>query len=242
MKTTRALLILGLSLTCLTGCRSMIEETIRDYLKEHPEVVKAQVDVALKERGIKVRQKPKTIEQMLHERITVDVGSAPVMGPKDALITIVAFSDFQCTMCKRAVPTMKVLVDDYEGQVRVAFRLNPLRRHERAMSAAKASLAAHEQGKFWEMHEGLFAIQSALSDENILKVANKHGLDIKKFESDWKSDKYDKQIKEDMAFARTHNVTVAPTFFVNGVRVEGARPVQYFKQLIGKLFAAKKPA
>ncbi len=223
------------------GCTGgMSDEAIKAYLEKNPEIIKAQVEAVLNEKGIRGRPKPKSIDELMKSRIKVGLNNAPIKGAKDAPITIVEFSDFQCPFCKRVNPTMDQLLKDYEGKVRVAFRQHPLSFHKQAMPAAKASLAAHEQGKFWEMHDELFEIQRQLTDENILKAAKKIGLDIKKFEKDWKSNKYDAQIQEDIKFARSNGATGTPAFFVNGVYVKGAKQAPYFKRLIDKLLAENK--
>jgi protein-disulfide isomerase len=86
-------------------------------------------------------------------------------------VTVVAFSDFQCPFCSRAVPTLKQIEDDYKGKVRIAFKQLPLPFHDKAHLAAEAALAAHEQGKFWQMHDKLFANQQALDRPNLEKYA-----------------------------------------------------------------------
>ena len=230
------LAVVGLALV-LNACQSQqnIEETVQQYLKDNPEVIKAQVQAVLKEQGIRGRPPQKSIEDLIKNPIKVDLNNAPVLGPEDAEITIVEFSDFQCPFCKRVVPTIHQLVKEYDGKVRVAFRQHPLSFHKDAMSAAKASLAAHEQGKFWEMHDALFENQRDLSDANIKKIAKDLGLNMAQFEKDWKSDKFDAQIQEDIKFARSNGATGTPAFFVNGVYVKGARPIAYFKEVIDKI-------
>lgn len=219
------------------ACQSQknVEETVKKYLEENPQVIKTQVQAVLKEQGIRGRPPEPSIDDMIKNPVKVGLNNAPVMGPKDAEITIVEFSDFQCPFCKRVVPTMKQLIKEYDGKVNVAFRQHPLSFHQNAMSAAKASLAANDQGKFWEMHDALFENQRDLSDATIKKIAKDIGLNVSQFEKDWKSNKYDKQIQEDLKFAQSHGATGTPAFFINGVYVKGARPIAYFKQVIEKI-------
>jgi len=89
----------------------------------------------------------------------IKLGDAPVKGPAGAKVTMVAFSDFQCPFCSRAVPVMKQIEDEYKGKVKIAFKQLPLPFHDKAHLAAEAALAANEQGKFWQMHDKLFANQ-----------------------------------------------------------------------------------
>ena len=104
-------------------------------------------------------------------------------GPKNAPVTIVEFSDFQCPFCGRVVPTLKQLEEQYKGKVRVAFKNQPLPFHPNARPAAEAALAANEQGKFWEMHDKLFANQQALDRAALEKYAQELGLDMDKFKA-----------------------------------------------------------
>ena len=90
---------------------------------------------------------------------TLDLSGSPSMGALDAKVTIIESSDFQCPFCGRVVPTMKQLLEQYPDDVRVVFKHNPLSFHKRALPAAKASMAAHAQGKFWEYHDKLFEVK-----------------------------------------------------------------------------------
>lgn len=95
------------------------------------------------------------------ERVKVDVGNAPTVGPKDAQITFVEFSDFQCPFCGRAYPTINQLMKEYEGKVQLVFKHFPLISiHPRAQKASEASECARDQGKFWEFHNALFENQT----------------------------------------------------------------------------------
>src|SRR5438876_8952995 len=97
------------------------------------------------------------------------VGNAPVSGAKDALVTIVQFSDFQCPFCSRVEPTMTQILKTYEGKVRVAWKDLPLPFHQNALPAAIVARVAGEEGKFWQMHEKLFANQQALDRPSLEK-------------------------------------------------------------------------
>lgn len=131
-------------------------------------------------------------------------------------------------------------MDAYKGKIRLAYRQNPLPFHPFASSAAKASLAAQDQGKFWEMYEALFANQKDLSDDGIRKIAQGVGLNMARFEKDWKSDKYDARIVEDINFAKNNQAGGTPAFFINGVLVSGAQPFENFKVVIDKLLSMQK--
>src|SRR5581483_2482422 len=110
-----------------------------------------------------------------------DVGDAPVKGPRDAPVTLLEFSDFQCPFCGRVGPTLKQLEDEYKGKLRIAFKNRPLPFHQNAQLAAEAALAAGDQGKFWEMHDKLFANQQALERADLEPYAQEIGLNVNQF-------------------------------------------------------------
>jgi protein-disulfide isomerase len=173
-------------------------------------------------------------------KFDVHVGDAPVKGPASAPVTLVAWSDFQCPFCSRAVPTVRQLETDYKGKLRIAFKQFPLPFHDKAHLAAEAALAANEQGKFWQMHDKMFANQQALDRPSLEKYAQEIGLDMTKFKAALDSgkfkDKVDAEDKEGAAFG----VTGTPTFFVNGTRLVGAQPLEAFKAVIDKELKGSK--
>jgi len=174
----------------------------------------------------------------------VDAGNGPTKGPKAAPVQIVIFSDFECPFCSRVVPTLKQIEKQYEGKVRVTWRNYPLPFHQNATPAAMASLAAHAQGKFWEMHDKLFENQKALSRPDLEKYAGDLGLDLAKFKADLDSNKYKADIDKDMAYGNSISGPIGtPTLFINGRKVAGAMPFESFKQIIEEsLKGGKKPA
>jgi len=164
----------------------------------------------------------------------VPVGHAPLKGGKDAKVTIVQFSDFQCPFCSRVEPTIAELLKDYGKDVRVAWKNNPLPFHPAAMPAAKAAMAAGEQGKFWEMHEKMFADQQHLDPQTFEKYAGELGLNMNKWKASFASDKFDAAIKEDQALAEKLGARGTPSFFINGRPLRGAQPTEQFKAVIDK--------
>jgi protein-disulfide isomerase len=173
------------------------------------------------------------------KKFDVKVGDAPVKGPASAPVTVVAWSDFQCPFCGRAAPTFRQLETDYAGKIRLAFKQFPLPFHDKAHLAAEAALAANEQGKFWQMHDKLFANQQALDRPSLEKYAQELGLDMGKFKAALDSgkfkDKVDAEDKEGAGFG----VTGTPTFFINGTRLVGAQPLDAFKAVIDKELKGK---
>jgi protein-disulfide isomerase len=173
------------------------------------------------------------------EKVEVSAGDAPARGPKNAPVQIVAFSDFQCPFCSRVLPTVKQVEDTYKGKVRLAFRNLPLPFHNNAEIAAQAGLAAHEQGKFWEMHDKMFANQQTLERANLEKYAEELHLNMARFRAALDSGKYKDKIQKDVADGNKIGATGTPTFFVNGIKVEGAVPFDDFKKVIDAELAKK---
>jgi protein-disulfide isomerase len=162
------------------------------------------------------------------EKVEIAVGNAPAGAP----VTIVAFSDFQCPFCAKVPPTLKQLEEDYKGKVRVAFKQLPLSFHDKAQLAAEASLAAHEQGRFWAFHDKLFANQQALDRQALEKYAGELDMDMKKFRAALDTGKFRDQVQKDGREAASVGATGTPTFFINGQRLVGAQPIESFKKVI----------
>ncbi|MDB4965579.1 MAG: Periplasmic thiol:disulfide interchange protein DsbA [Myxococcales bacterium] len=164
----------------------------------------------------------------------VDAGNAPAVGPKTAPVQIVEFSDFQCPFCSRVVPTIKQIEDKYPGKVHLAFRNYPLPFHNNAQGAAEAGAAANAQGKFWAMHDKMFANQGALDRPSLEKYAQEIGLDVSKFKSDLDAGKYKDEVQKDVQYANGlgGGGFGTPTFFINGRKIAGAMPFESFAQII----------
>ncbi len=176
-------------------------------------------------------------DDTVHE---VPVGDAPAKGKADAPVTIVAFSDFQCPFCSRVLPTLKSIEEKYGDKVRVAFKHQPLPFHQDARLAAAASMAAHEQGKFWEYHDKLFANSKALKRPELEKYAQELGLDLAKFKAALDSNKYESVIANDQALAKKVGANGTPTFFINGRKLVGAQPLPAFEAAIERALNEKK--
>lgn len=162
----------------------------------------------------------------------VPVGKSATKGPADALVTIVEFSEFQCPFCSRVGPTVKQILETYGRDVRVVFKHNPLPFHNNAQKAAEAAVEAREQGKFWEMHDLLFANQQALAPEDLEKHAKAVGLNAAKFKAALESGKHKVETDADQQLARSLGASGTPSFFINGRSLRGAQPFEAFKAVI----------
>jgi protein-disulfide isomerase len=165
-------------------------------------------------------------------RVSVSADDDPSLGPDDAAVTIIEFSDFQCPFCARVVPTIKQIEEEFGDSVRIVFRDFPLSFHQQAQKAAEAAECADDQGKFWEMHDKLFENQNALGIDSLKQYANELGLDGGEFDSCLDSGKHAEEVRKDFADGQQAGVTGTPAFFINGKLVSGAQPFSVFKQAI----------
>jgi protein-disulfide isomerase len=172
----------------------------------------------------------------------VDANQGPSKGPQDAPLQVVIFSDFQCPFCARLEPTLTQLEKAYRQQIRMVWKNYPLPFHENARPAAEAALAAQAQGKFWEMHDKLFADQRHLDRATYEKYAGELGLDLARFRADLDAQKYQDAIDADRKDAEAAGVTGTPAVFINGRKIMGAYPFETFKQIADDELAKKKAA
>jgi protein-disulfide isomerase len=159
--------------------------------------------------------------KVLEDAVTIPVSGAPERGPNDAKITLVEFSDFECPYCALAVKQVNLIMAAYPKDVRLIYKQFPLSMHPHAPLAAQASLAANEQGKFWEMHDLLFANSRKLTPDNMLIWAKQIGLNVDKFKADLDSGKLQSAVKKDEADGDAAGVYGTPAFFINGKLYNG---------------------
>jgi protein-disulfide isomerase len=176
--------------------------------------------------------KPRAAPAILEDPITIPIANAPEKGPANAKITVVEFSDFQCPYCAQAIAQADALLKMYPNDVRLVFKQFPLDDHPQARMAAEAALAAHAQGKFWPMHDKLFANSRNLNRENVLVWAKELGLDMQKFTADLQSGKYRKTVEKDLADGANAGVMGTPSFYLNGRKYNGLFDTAAVKPLI----------
>jgi protein-disulfide isomerase len=161
-------------------------------------------------------------------------------------VTIVEFSDFQCPFCARVNPTLARLQEAYPGKLRIVFRDLPLLNiHKNAGHAAEAAHCANDQGKFWEMHDRLFANQQKLAPADLKEHAVAIGLDAAAFNQCLDSGKYTADWRRDSEEASRLGLSGTPAFFINGRLLSGAQPYEAFAQIVDEELAlaeSKKPA
>lgn len=160
-------------------------------------------------------QAPVIVERIPDER-------RQVKGPDNAQVTIVAFSDFECSYCADATTSIKEILEKYP-QVRFVYRHFPLLGiHSNAFRAAEATECAAEQGKFWDMHDKMFTNQSALGVDELQVYAAQIGLDVARFNDCLASGKMKNAVEQDLADGQKYGVKGTPTFFVNNAMIIGA--------------------
>jgi protein-disulfide isomerase len=164
----------------------------------------------------------------------------PQRGGKDALVTIVEFSDYQCPFCKRVEATLDELRKLYGKDLRTVWKDNPLPFHPRAMPAAKLARAVFQakgNDAFWKLHDALFASNPALEDSDFEELLKKQGLAWKQFQSALTSDKWGERVEASMDLASDFQARGTPHFFINGRRLSGAQPLDAFKKKIDEELA-----
>jgi protein-disulfide isomerase len=211
------------TIASLTPARASDLSEIKDTQKEILERLDAQ-DKVLNDIKTKLQQMPAAAAgrpQMDANKVyPIPVADSAIRGPKNAPVTLVEFSDFQCPFCAQTTALVEQVVAAYPKEVRFIYKQFPLEQiHPHALNAAKASIAAGKQGKFWEMHDELFKISKNLSMDEIHKKAEEIGLNVKKFDADLAAPETEKAIRDDLVTGRAADVSGTPTLFINGKRV-----------------------
>jgi len=170
--------------------------------------------------------------KLLDDPVPIPTLGAPSTGPANAKVTLVEFSDFQCPYCSKAVVQIAATLKAYPNDVRLIFKQYPLDSHPQAMISAQASLAAQAQGKFWQLHDLMFANRTKLSRENIVRWAKDLGMDLNRFMNDMESADTKKTVLKDQADGDKAGVEGTPTFFINGQRYNGDLAPESIKTVI----------
>lgn len=208
------------------GLASVIIENIRSG-KTEPQIVAAMA--ASKFAHPIEKQQP---ERLLENPVPLRVSGAPELGPAGARVTLVEFSDFQCPYCAKAAPQVEAILKAYPKDVKLYYKQFPLDTHPQAKMAAEASLAAFKQGKFWELHDKMFANYRSLSRTNVLAWAKALGLDMPRFEKDMDSLLTRAVVERDMAEGDQAGVLGTPTIFIDGKRFNGPIDLQVLKPVL----------
>lgn len=178
-----------------------------------------------------------TVAQALGQPVRVQnmsVGEAPMRGPADAPVTIVTFSDFECSYCARHHSVLRQIEEKYSGEVLIAFRHFPRQSNPETFESAAAAVCAQRQGKFWEMHDLLYARQSAAEPRSFTDLAQEIDLDSMAFDACLKDDATRAQIERDIQDGRAYGVEGTPTYFVNGRLIRGTVSFEEFDEIVSQ--------
>ena len=201
-----------------------IAPRIRSFLEEQ------QAGKARETYVTSLRDKAGVSIKLVAPRVEV-AGDGPSRGPANAPVTIVEFSDYQCPFCKRAEPIVQEVLKRYPDKVRLVFRHFPLPMHPNARPAAEAALCANEQGKFWEFHEKVFG-GTGLEEADLTGYASAAGIDAEKFKACVAERRFKDKVDADTKAGSEAGVSGTPAFFVNGIMLSGAMPVEKFSAII----------
>lgn len=176
-------------------------------------------------------------------RYDVPLDDDPIIGPADAPITIIEFSDYECPYCRRFhTETFPQLMETFGNQIRFVYRDFPLTSiHPNAVSAAIAANCAGEQGMYWEYNQLLFQQEFGLGESAYEKYATQLDLNMGAFKDCLASPAQQEEVLKDQTFATEFGIRSTPTFFINGIPVVGAQPYEVFRQIIEKELAGELP-
>ena len=203
-------------------------EGLAGRVPPNPQVSTEQKTARAQDEFVRRLAEQRNVEYLLKPyRVNFDGEGFPSVGPSDAPITLVEFSDFECPFCSQFVATLEEVKKKYGDQVRLVFRQFPLSIHANAPKAAEASLCAEDQDKFWPMHDLLFEEQSRLDVAALKEKAGRLALNRTEFDHCLDSGKHAEQVKKDMRAGGMVGVTGTPALFVNGIPApSGALPYE----------------
>jgi protein-disulfide isomerase len=164
---------------------------------------------------------PRQPQKVLEDPVKIKTAGAPSFGPATAKVVLVEFSDFECPYCAQAAAEIRHIASTYPKDIRLVYKQFPLSMHPHAEMAAAASLAAQEQGKFWEMHDKLFANFRQLNKEKVNEWAQELGLDMDKFKAALDSPQLKATVQQDLREGEFAGVNGTPALFLNGKHYNG---------------------
>ncbi len=220
---TRALAVLCVwFVASLAGCSKQAEKDLAEIRAKQDEILAKLGSIEEGQKKLASAQRPQGPASEDFDKIyPIGIDTSPVRGDANGPVTIVEFSDFQCPFCARAAPLIEEVLKKYPKGVRFVYKQFPLPMHPVARAAAHWSMAAQEQGKFWEMHDVLVQNQPTLDAAKAEAYAKQAGLDVKRFKSDLEKNSaaYDKRIDAEIQLGTTVDVRGTPTLFIGGKKV-----------------------
>lgn len=252
------LLVVFLSAAMLASCTSdeKLKEQMSKILQENPKVLTDAIEkhpaefiTALQNAAKNAQdamgkqreeEEKKKLEESFDKPLVAEIRSdESIRGPKDAPITLVEYSDFECPFCSRGYETVTALMQKYNGKIRFIYKHLPLSFHEQAMPAARyyEAIRLQDEKKAFAFHDEIFKNQRKLKNgEAFLQATAKQvGADMAKLKKDLNSDAVTKRIEDDQKEAASFGMQGTPGFLLNGVPVRGAYPTEYFVNLVDEL-------
>ena len=225
--------------------KGLSKEEVKKVIDENPlyfaESFKGVMIALQQKEGEKRREAElKKMEALFENPLKPDLKGQIYLGPEDAPITIVEYSDFECSYCSRAAETVKTLLKTYPGKIKFIYKHLPLKFHKSAMVAAQYFEAAilQDKKKGFDFHFKIFEEQRKLGkggEKFLLKLAKQFGFDMTQLKKDANSGKVLLKIKGHVDEATKYEINGTPGFLVNGVPIKGAYPIEYFHHVIKKL-------
>jgi protein-disulfide isomerase len=211
--------------------RQQVEEIVREYLQKNPEIVIDALRAAqAKQREAQREQQLQAITQ--HREDLLRDSTSPVGGNAAGDVTVVEFFDYACPHCKNVTRQVKQLLRE-DPKVRFVYKELPVL-GEASVVAARAALAAREQGKYFAFHDALMANTGALNDATIFRVAGEVGLDVARLKTDMASEPVNNAIQKNRQLAQAIGVTGTPAFVIGDDVAPGAVPIARLKEMVAK--------
>jgi protein-disulfide isomerase len=171
------------------------------------------------------------------ETVKLDLEGCPDTGPEDAPVTITVFSDFYCPFCRKTARVLRDLKEERGDDVRLVFKHFPLTSlHPDAVNAALAAAAAHLQGRFWEMHDELFSLETNIDQDAMEEAARAAGLDMERWREDLESPEVLDLVNRDLKQAQDLHLEGTPTIFIDGMLY--TEPLKYIDQVVDERLVA----
>ena len=235
----KRLVVLALVLASMAGVayaadplsRQQVEEIVRDYLQKNPEIVVDALRAAqAKQREAQREQQLQAVKQ--HREELLRDAASPVGGNVSGDVTVVEFFDYACPHCKNVSKQVKQLLTD-DPKVRFVYKELPVL-GEASVLAARAALAAREQGKYFAFHDALMANTAALNEATIFRVATEVGLNVAKLKTDMESAPVNAAIQKNRVLAQSIGISGTPAFVIGDDIAPGAVPIGRLKEMVAK--------
>ena len=199
--------------------RTEVEQIVRDYILANPEIVYEALTVLQQREEMAAAERQREMVVAFRDQLE-DSPYSPIMGNPDGDVTLVEFFDYQCGYCKRMLDRVFQAAED-DGNLRIVFKEFPILGPQSTV-AARAALAAREQGLYLELHDALMSFQGPLSDDVIFGLAREVGLDVDRLRADMDSDAVSAEIAANLELARTLDIRGTPAFVIGDNVVPGA--------------------